>query len=356
MSGWQDARRSSSLRAGSSAASAPVQALAGIDLAVAAGRALRARRSRRRRQDHHHPRALAGLIAPTRATVARPRRGPARAARAGARAPRAACRSSTASTATSRWPRTCASSASSSASRKTVFAERTRAPARHHAARALRRPARRRALRRHVQEARARLRAPAPAARAAARRAHQRRRPGQPARAVGRSSTSFVARGHVACSCRRPYMDEAARCHRVGLLHRGQDHRRGAPSALSRRLDYEVLEVTGGEREALHTLARQQPAAWSRRRPRGARLRAVVLPGARPSSRARSRGPVRALHGVAPSFEDRVPGAGRGPPRRSAGGSAPEQNPRGAVMKSRSIRSRSRACAVSSAPSSRCAT
>ena len=46
-----------------------------------------------------------------------------------------------------------------------------------------------------------------------------------------------------------PYMDEAERCHRVGLIHHGRLLLDGEPRTLLAGLDDETYEVEGGERE-----------------------------------------------------------------------------------------------------------
>ncbi len=63
----------------------------------------------------------------------------------------------------------------------------------------------------------------------------------------------FVSTG-MAVLISTAYMDEAARCHRVCLLHAGKVVAAGVPSRLVRDLENPVFEVMGGEREALHRL------------------------------------------------------------------------------------------------------
>ncbi len=47
-----------------------------------------------------------------------------------------------------------------------------------------------------------------------------------------------------------PYMDEAARCHRVGLMHQGTILAEGSPGELTDAMEAEVFEVVGGDRRA----------------------------------------------------------------------------------------------------------
>jgi ABC-2 type transport system ATP-binding protein len=100
-----------------------------------------------------------------------------------------------------------------------------------------------------------------------------------------------------------PYMDEAARCHRVGLLHEGKIIAEGAPSALSDQLEYEVLELSGGEREALHTLLAESSHVVAAS-PAGRRLRVVVEPGTGDLLQQRLSPLGASAERVAPSFED----------------------------------------------------
>ena len=99
------------------------------------------------------------------------------------------------------------------------------------------------------------------------------------------------------------YMDEAARCHRVGLLHQGKIIAEGAPSALSRGLDYEVLEVTGGEREALHTWLTMHPSVVTAS-PAGARLRVLTTPAAGEGIAMELTARGATARRVSPDFED----------------------------------------------------
>ena len=75
-----------------------------------------------------------------------------------------------------------------------------------------------------------------------------------------------------------PYMDEAERCHRVGLVHRGRLIVDGAPKSLIAQLAAETYEVVGGARDALDALLATLPQVQAAS-PTGARLRLVVAPG-----------------------------------------------------------------------------
>ncbi|WP_242346209.1 ABC transporter ATP-binding protein [Anaeromyxobacter terrae] len=100
-----------------------------------------------------------------------------------------------------------------------------------------------------------------------------------------------------------PYMDEAERCGRVGLMNRGRLLLEGAPPALIAGFRDEAYEVRGGERDRVEAeLART--ASVRAASPAGERLRIVVARGAAPEL-ARSLAPLGAtLAPVTPDFED----------------------------------------------------
>jgi len=75
------------------------------------------------------------------------------------------------------------------------------------------------------------------------------------------------------------YMDEAARCHRVCLLHAGDVVAYGDPARLVRELDKPVFEVLGGDRAALHDTF-GETAGVIAASPAGERLRVVLEPSA----------------------------------------------------------------------------
>ncbi len=110
----------------------------------------------------------------------------------------------------------------------------------------------------------------------------------------------LVAEG-MAVLLSTPYMDEAARCHRVGLMHQGTILAEGAPGALTDAMDAEVFEVIGGDRERLHEVLEHNLAVIAAS-PAGARLRIVVAPGGR-ASVAAAVAPAE-LVPVRPDFED----------------------------------------------------
>ena len=100
-----------------------------------------------------------------------------------------------------------------------------------------------------------------------------------------------------------PYMDEAARCHRVGLMHQGRLVAEGAPGDLTDALEHDVVEVLGGDREAVHRVlaGRAEVVAAS---PAGERLRLVLAPGSMADVGA-ALAPLGATLGrVPPDFED----------------------------------------------------
>jgi ABC-2 type transport system ATP-binding protein len=84
----------------------------------------------------------------------------------------------------------------------------------------------------------------------------------------------FVAHG-MAVLIATAYMDEAARCHRVGLLHHGRLLAVGAPDALVAELPHPVYEVVGGSQREVQRLAERDPGVLAAS-PAGERLRVVV--------------------------------------------------------------------------------
>jgi ABC-2 type transport system ATP-binding protein len=85
----------------------------------------------------------------------------------------------------------------------------------------------------------------------------------------------FIQEG-MAILVSTPYMDEAARCHRVGLIHKGKLVAQGAPRQLVLEFDHRVVEVEGG-REVEERV--QGLPAVRGAHPVGTRLRLVIAPG-----------------------------------------------------------------------------
>jgi ABC-2 type transport system ATP-binding protein len=83
-----------------------------------------------------------------------------------------------------------------------------------------------------------------------------------------------------------PYMDEAARCHRVGLMHHGRLLAAGAPAALLAEFPDEVYRVEGGERAAVAAALADAPEVLALS-PSGARMRLVVRRGTGAAASAR---------------------------------------------------------------------
>ena len=64
----------------------------------------------------------------------------------------------------------------------------------------------------------------------------------------------------VAVLLSTPYMDEAARCHRVGFMRRGKIIAEDTPSQLRSRLSGRILELRGEPLALLRKLAQAEPA------------------------------------------------------------------------------------------------
>jgi ABC-2 type transport system ATP-binding protein len=98
-------------------------------------------------------------------------------------------------------------------------------------------------------------------------------------------------------------MDEAARCHRVALVHEGRILAEGAPDALVRGLECTTAEVIGGDRARVHELLESRPEVLAAS-PAGAQLRIVIAPraeGAVAEALAAVGAEMRPTH---PGFED----------------------------------------------------
>ncbi len=100
-----------------------------------------------------------------------------------------------------------------------------------------------------------------------------------------------------------PYMDEAARCHRVALMHAGRFLREGEPSALVRGFAGTTAEIEGGDREALHQLVTTLPEIVAAS-PAGAKLRVVIVPNGQAAVAQRVAALGAHLVPSPPDFED----------------------------------------------------
>ena len=83
--------------------------------------------------------------------------------------------------------------------------------------------------------------------------------------------------GGMAVLVSTPYMDEAERCHRVGLLHEGHLLAEGPPATLVRDLPHGVFFIEGGDRSAVHAALAGAPQVVAAS-PAGSRLRVVLAP------------------------------------------------------------------------------
>ena len=109
--------------------------------------------------------------------------------------------------------------------------------------------------------------------------------------------------GGMAVLLSTPYMDEAERCNRVGLLHHGELLLEGEPQRLLREFDHETCEVVGGDRAQVVKVVEAHPAVRASS-PVGASLKVVLAPGQRDAVSA-ALVPLNAkLEPAAPDFED----------------------------------------------------
>ncbi len=111
----------------------------------------------------------------------------------------------------------------------------------------------------------------------------------------------FVAEG-MAIVIATPYMDEAARCHRAGMLHHGALLVEGSPSALVANFRHVVFAVRG-DRDALER-ALAGSADVIAFTPAGAQLRVVVRAGGEREVLARLERASGHVERTTPSFED----------------------------------------------------
>ncbi len=112
----------------------------------------------------------------------------------------------------------------------------------------------------------------------------------------------FVSEG-MAVLLSTPYMDEAERCHRVGLLHHGQLLLEGAPEKLIADFDASSFQVQGSDRERIEPVLATLRDVHSVS-PAGARLRIVVRTTGTDLVRAALAPFGAELVSVRPTFED----------------------------------------------------
>ena len=114
----------------------------------------------------------------------------------------------------------------------------------------------------------------------------------------------FVAEG-MGVLLATPYMDEAARCHRVGLVHRGQILAEDSPAALSAGFEHRAYVVTGPSRDGLEAALQARPELLGLT-PHGGALRVVVRGQAAADFEAWAgqADAVSALEAVRADFED----------------------------------------------------
>ncbi len=100
-----------------------------------------------------------------------------------------------------------------------------------------------------------------------------------------------------------PYMDEAARCDRVALLHQGTTLVEGTPAALLADFEHVVVQIAAAERRPVDRLLESDPDVVALT-PAGEHIRAVVRRG-REQAVSDKVAPVGGEVGIAqPDFED----------------------------------------------------
>lgn len=109
--------------------------------------------------------------------------------------------------------------------------------------------------------------------------------------------------GGMAVLLSTPYMDEAERCHRVGLIHHGELLVEGEPQVLLRDFDHETYAVLGGQRDALDALFASRPEVRAAS-PAGAHLKVVLTRNARPALEPLLEALGARLEPATPDFED----------------------------------------------------
>lgn len=104
-----------------------------------------------------------------------------------------------------------------------------------------------------------------------------------------------------------PYMDEAALCDRVGLMHEGRLLRTGAPAEIAKHFDRPLFGVRGGDTYPLLQALRKDPDVESVQ-PFGSALHVTAKPGTGPAllqQRMRDQGFTGAkVEAIGPGIED----------------------------------------------------
>ena len=120
----------------------------------------------------------------------------------------------------------------------------------------------------------------------------------------------LVAEEGIAALVSTPYMDEAARCTRVGFMQNGRLLVEGTPGQLQARLAGQILELQGHPLPLLRTLSREDEAVEDAQM-FGDRLHLRVVPGEvqavieRLQARIRDQGgQISRLRSIAPQLED----------------------------------------------------
>ncbi len=113
--------------------------------------------------------------------------------------------------------------------------------------------------------------------------------------------SDFLKEG-VAIILATPYMDEAARCHRAGLLYEGRLLEEGAPRAMIAQFAHKTFDVKGDRRRISERIESDKDIlAFT---PAGAQLRIVVRSGAEARVGAALNKIGAALETAPPTFED----------------------------------------------------
>lgn len=119
-----------------------------------------------------------------------------------------------------------------------------------------------------------------------------------------------LLRERVAVLISTPYMDEAARCSRLGFLNRGRLMIEGSPQGIEARLEDRILEVEGGPRAVLERVARADPdveaahAFGDRLRLRLSRHASAQIRSRLEKAMSGAGGAVRRIEPSSPTIED----------------------------------------------------